>query len=68
MAKAAGSENRADGVAARRLFIGSLNNPWLGISVSIRKQWISLTNTSSELAVEHTPLFMARATESAIEA
>ena len=50
MAKAAGSVNRADGVAARRLLIGKLNKPLLGMPVSIRKQWISLTETSSGLA------------------
>ena len=49
VASAAGSANRADGVAARRLFIGKLNNPLLGMPVSIRKQWISLTETSSGL-------------------
>ena len=50
VARAAGSENRADGVAARKLLIGRLNNPLLGMPVSIRKQWISLTETSSGLA------------------
>ena len=50
MAKAAGSVNRADGVAARRLLIGKLNKPLLGMPVSIRKQWISFTETSSGLA------------------
>ena len=49
VAKAAGSENRADGVAARRLLIGRLNSPLLGMPVSIKKQWISLTETSSGL-------------------
>ena len=49
VAKAAGSENRADGVAARRLLIGRLNSPLLGMLVSIKKQWISLTETSSGL-------------------
>ena len=50
MASAAGSENLADGVAARRLFIGRLNRPLRGMPVGIRKQWISFTETSSELA------------------
>ena len=49
VAKAARSENRADGVAARRLLIGRLNSPLLGMPVSIKKQWISLTETSSGL-------------------
>ena len=48
--RAAGSENQADGVAARRLFVGRLNDPLLGVPVSIRKQWITLTDTSFELA------------------
>ena len=38
VARAAGSENLADGVAARRLLIGRLNSPLLGMPVSIRKQ------------------------------
>ena len=37
VARAAGSENRADEVAARRLLRGRLNNPLLGMLVSIRK-------------------------------
>ena len=49
VAKAAGFENRADGVAARRLLIGRLKSPMLGMPVSIKKQWISLTETSSGL-------------------
>ena len=38
VARAAGSENQADGVAARRLLIGRLCNPLLGMPVSIKKQ------------------------------
>ena len=49
VAKAAGSENRSDEVAARRLSIGRLNSPLLGMPVRIKKQWISLTETSSGL-------------------
>ena len=49
-ASAAGSENLADGVAARRLLIVRLNSPLLGMPVSIKKQWISLTETRSGLA------------------
>lgn len=47
--RAAGSENRADGVAARRSLIGRLYNPSLGMPGSIRKQWFSLIETSSGL-------------------
>ena len=50
VASAAGSENLADGVAARRLFMGRLKRPLRGMPVNMRKQWISLTETSSGLA------------------
>lgn len=38
VARAAGSVNLASGLVARRLLIGRLNSPLLGMPVSIRKQ------------------------------